>query len=677
MKNVKYIQLVRLLVFSFLLIGIWSCDDALDITPPSSVTPEKYLYEESHLAAYTINYYTHESYTATAAAYGGMLSSHVGNSVNSPYYTDITTDNAIGRNGNNRYKPGLMKVSASGGDWNFSNIFSLNFYLNTVVPRFEEGIIAGDAANIKHYVGEGYFLRAHEYFFRLRKIGDFPIITEVLPDNQEILTEASKRSPGNEVARFILSDLDKAIEMLTNNPPGGKARITKNAALLLKARVALFAGTWLKHHAGTAHVPNGPGWPGADKDYNKGYQFPSGSLEGEIDFFLTEAMNASKIIAESVSLVDNNKIIRETASQSKNPYYDMFAGTNPSSYSEVLMYRTYSTSYTSSLYHSYNQSLYYGYSVGYTRQMADAFLMENGLPIYAAGSGYKGDDYIQDTKVDRDWRWRLFMKAPGEIRTFENIAVKDTFPNPAEVDKTDYTRSTSTGYMIGKGQAHNYNMQEKDITASVIFRAAEAYLIYIEACYEKNGTIDSDADKYWRAIRNRAGVDPDFRKTIAATDMSIESQNDWGAYSQGKLVDATLFNIRRERRCEFIGEGFRLDDLYRWRALDRLNGFQLEGCKIWGPMKDLYPAGALITDNPDETKNIISSPSLSTYLRSLQVRKTNNEYYDGFFFTGAHYLEPIAVQHFLITSADKQTVTTSPIYQNPGWPIAAGEGAVK
>ena len=34
----------------------------------------------------------------------------------------------------------------------------------------------------------------------------------------------------------------------------------------------------------------------------------------------------------------------------------------------------------------------------------------------------------------------------------------------------------------------------------------------------KNNTIDATADKYWRALRTRAKVDPDYNKTIAATN---------------------------------------------------------------------------------------------------------------------------------------------------------------
>lgn len=44
--------------------------------------------------------------------------------------------------------------------------------------------------------------------------GDYPIITEVLPDNAEILIEKGVRQPRNKVARFILEDLDKAAEYM-------------------------------------------------------------------------------------------------------------------------------------------------------------------------------------------------------------------------------------------------------------------------------------------------------------------------------------------------------------------------------------------------------------------------------------------------------------------------------
>lgn len=680
MKTIKkYKHLFQRLIICLIIITAAGCNRQLDIAPPSQISPETYLWNEGQLASYVHKYYAeYGSYNPEGNDFlrlGGQLPSHFGGGGESFYRDDDATDNVTTKNSNNRYVPGLWTVPQSGGFWNFTNIRALNYFLETVIPRYEQGSLTGGETAIRHYIGEGYFLRAHEYFFRLKRLGDFPIITSVLPDDQAVLVEASQRRPRNEVARFILQDLDNAVDLLNNQPVGGKVSITKNAALLLKARVALFEGTWLKHHAGTPNVPNGPGWPGAEKAYNSNYNFPGGSLDEEVRFFLGEAMDAAAQVADAFALTPNNQIIREAAGQAVNPYYDMFASVNPSAYSEVIMYRAYNVGLGIS--HTYNHMIYEGAGRGYTRQFADVFLMQNGLPIYAPGSGYQGDDFIEDTKTDRDWRWRLFMKAPGEIKAFQNIATPERFPQAPPVASADIKFSTSTGYMLGKGFSHDFNMQvlNQDVTASVIFRAAEAYLIYIEACFEQNGAIDAKADLYWRALRNRAGVDENYNNTISATDMAIEGQNDWGAYSKGVLVSPILYNIRRERRCEFIGEGMRYDDLLRWRAMDQLNGFQIEGAKIWGPLQHRYPDGVLLADQADERDNTVSSPSLSQYIRTYQIVQSNNNFYNGLFFTNAHYLYPIAVQHFLISASDGQHVASSPIYQNPNWPTTAGQGA--
>lgn len=91
---------------------------------------------------------------------------------------------------------------------------------------------------------------------------------------------------------------------------------------------------------------------------------------------------------------------------------------------------------------------------------------------------------------------------------------------------------------------------------------------YMEACYEKNGTLDADARKYWMQLRERAGVSTDIDATIAATDLSKEK--DFGVYSGTSMVDVTLYNIRRERMNELFSEGQRFADLIRWRSFDRM-----------------------------------------------------------------------------------------------------------
>src|SRR3546814_17617415 len=73
--------------------------------------------------------------------------------------------------------------------------------------------------------------------------------------------------------------------------------------------------------------------------------------------------------------------------------------------------------------------------------------------------------------------------------------------------------------------------------------------------------------------------------------MQQEAKNDLAAYSGGNLLsDKTLYNIRRERRCEFMAEGLRYMDLKRWRTLDQLQAkpYIVEGFTLWGPMQNWY-----------------------------------------------------------------------------------------
>ncbi|WP_083257280.1 RagB/SusD family nutrient uptake outer membrane protein [Arcticibacter eurypsychrophilus] len=636
-----------------------SCNEYLEKPPLSEIAPENYLNDESHLSAYAIARYNFRTQALQADNTG-------------PYTDDTNTDNQASRSYNNRFVPGQWRVGASGGDWGFGNIYPLNYFIQTVMPRYGQGKITGSATNIKHNIGEVYFLRAFEYFEKLKILGDFPIIRTTLPDEKMALVEASKRMPRTEVARFILSDLDSAILFLNNSPVGGKNRITQAAAYLFKSRVALFEGTWLKYHKGTALVPNGPGWPGAEKDYNKGYQFKSGSIDGEIDFFLSQSMAAAKVVADAYPLAVNTKVIRATLSDN-NPYFDMFALTDLSTYGEILLWRSYSTAL--GLAHSANHYLQFnGGSNGYTRGYVDNFLMLNGLPIYAAGSGYAGDDSVQLVKKNRDWRLQLFMKAPGEVKALTNVATTQYEGYPNVWTASDGKNNYATGYPIKKGLSYDYTQQQlsQTVVGSVVFRAAEAYLNYLEANYEKDGALDGLSVSYWRKLRDRAGVNADYNITIAATQMSEEAKNDWGAYSKGVLINPTLYNIRRERRGEFIADGMRWNDLIRWRALDQLatNPYQIEGFKLWGPMEKWYNKP---TGESNLTATNVSSKTLSVYLRVNQINTTGNLVYGGYKWTEAHYLSPIAIQHFLLSTTDGATISTSPIYQNPGWPTVADQ----
>lgn len=637
-----------------------SCTKVLEQQPPSAIIPENYLNEESQLAAYAIGRYD-------------ILPSH-GNWSFGTFGTDGNTDNMATPTINERWVPGQWRVGAEGGDWSFGNIYQMNYFLEKVIPKWTANQITGNTTSINHYIGEMYFLRAFEYFNKLQALGDFPIVRSTLPDSRDPLVAASQRAPRTEVARFILSDLDSAITLLQTTSPAGKSRISKPVAQLFKSRVALYEGTWLKYFKGTALVPNGPGWPGKDKSYNANYQFQSGSIDGEIEYFLTEAMSASKAVADAVQLVNNTGIIESP--NNENPYFNMFSATNMSGYSEVLLWRQYATAIVTHNVPVYAQSGNYG--VGLTKSMVESFLMANGLPIYAAGSGYQGDDSLQTIRADRDGRLQLFLKQPGQRNMLLNIGVgtHGTAVEPIpQIWVSSWENKYSTGYAIRKGLTYDgaQTNNGQGFTGSITFRAAEAYLNYIEASYEKTGALDVTALDYWQKLRTRAKVSTDISATINATEMAKETQ-DWGAYSANQLVNTTLYNIRRERRNELMAEGLRLMDLKRWRALDQMiaTPYHVEGFKLWGPIRNWYTPAQLVYGGGNSSA-VVSDPALSQYLRPYEIRN-NAIGYAGVRWNTAHYLSPIAIQHFTIT-ANGSDLSTSPIYQNPGWPMQAGQGA--
>lgn len=677
MKTIKYL----LTSLSITLCGGFiACDDFLDREPMSEVSPEIYFTDVSQLASYA------------NSLYKDILPSH-GQWGYGIFGEDEGTDNQTGLDANDRFTSDRWKVpNTETSNWKFEWIYRTNYFFSQVMPKFGETLdgknntITGDLSLIKHHIGEVYFLRACEYFKRYQKFGDFPIITEPLPDNLAVLSEASKRMPRTTVARFILSDLDKAAELLGATDMAS-TRINKDAALLLKSRVALFEGTWLRYFQGTPFVPKGEGWPGASKDYNAGFEFESGSLENEINFFLEEAMAAAKLVGEKYKsrLAVNTGILQQSADTPANPYFDMFAQEDLSSVSEVLLWRQYARGLET---HNVNVVAARGnQGIGLTRAFVNNFLMQDGTPVYTHGSYadgdgyYKGDKTLADVRVNRDLRLNIFLKEPGQKNILienvegDNATLIETYPNITIVTPE---RAYSTGYALRKGgsfdQKHYAN--GAGYTAAVCYRATEALLNYMEASYERNHVLDATAREYWTLLRERAGITVPLEVTIDATDMAEEAVNDWGAYSKGQiLTDRWLYNLRRERRCELMAEGLRYMDLCRWRSMDQMikTPYHVEGMHLWNtPMKDWYNAADLIFDGSD--KSTVSSPELSEYLRPYQ-KNSKQIGYSGFVWRLAHYLHPIMIKQFLITSPDGATISDSPLYQNPYWPTIADQPA--
>lgn len=650
------------------LLATSSCNDFLDMKPLDQVTPGEYFSTADQVGAYCIS------------QYNGLFSTHSGfgaGTVNN----DKNTDNMVAGGYSSAYfEKGQWRVPNTGG-WDFSLIRYCNYFFETVIPKYEAGLITGGDDVIRHYIGEMYFIRAWVYYSKLKTFGDFPIVTKVLPDVKDELVAHSARRPRNEVARYIISQLDSAAMYMQEDISGNKTRLTRDCALLVKSRVALYEATFEKYHRGTGRVPGDANWPG-----KKVYPNYSTDIDQEINWFLDQAMAAAEQVADKIQLTENTGLTNPTgptAITNWNPYFEMFAAEDMSVYPEVLFWKDYLISGDVAISHGTPAYIYSGGNNGMLKSFVDCFVMEDGLPYYKSND-YKGDKRIMDVKANRDLRLQLFLLGEEDMLPSKNTedGTFKAFGQPNVISSESQTQD-QTGYRIRKCLTYDKNQivsgQSSSTTGCIIFRAVEAYLNYLEAYYIKNGKVDGKAAQYWKAVRTRAGINPDYTYSINNTDLAQET--DLAAHPGGYEMDATLYNIRRERRCEFIGEGMRWDDLIRWRAWDALltTKFIPEGYNFWDEAYKTYelPDGTdAINDDPNSPTANMSSRLVSKYVRPFAKVKANNAVYDGFTWAKANYLNPIAINEIKLASPDN-SVDNSVIYQNPYWPTEIDGTAIE
>lgn len=447
-------------------------------------------------------------------------------------------------------------------------------------------------------------------------------------------------------------------------------------ALLIKSRVALFEASWLTYHKGTALVPGGTNWPGGE--------YTGTNLDSEISFFLKECKSTAKELADQGLLAQNTDGTSVNASDTlnrgmSNPYFAQFALEDMDAAPEILLWKRYN--FALGVKHGATSYITSGGNTGFTRQYVETFLCRDGLPTYASPL-YKGDKSVKDAETDRESRLNLFMMRPYEYldqqKNEKGEYNGNKWPYAPNIIDNPEVRFV-TGYGLRKGLAadtYHKGGDQTSVEGSPIFRAAEAYLNYIEAdCMENGGnSISAQAEAYWNAIRNRAKL-PDYHITLNATDLTKET--DWGVYSAGKMVSPLLYCIRRERRCEMVEEGVRMMDLRRWRALDQVNGFQVQGVNLWGSdLKDAYTEKSKPIPEGEPNANVSSLKNSGEYLHPYRINSEgDNQMWNGYKWCEAHYLDPIALHHFKYTSSDPDNLSSSVIYQNPGWPLTTS-GAI-
>ncbi|HEX3385195.1 MAG TPA: RagB/SusD family nutrient uptake outer membrane protein [Mucilaginibacter sp.] len=377
---------------------------------------------------------------------------------------------------------------------------------------------------------EARILRAYFYFELVKRYGGVPLLGNkvfTLTDNLQL-----PRNSFDDCIKYIVSECDAVKDTLLttpfSNPNADSHRVTRGAALALKARVLLYAASPL---------------------FNGGNIDPSNPLTGYSNFDASrwaQAAAAAKAVMDlgTYSLVANYKDIFLT--QNNPEIIFMRQGDNGNSIETA------------------NGPVGFTAAVGKgqtspTQELADAFPMNNGLAITDPASGFDSNNPY----ANRDPRLTYTLLYNGaqwlntQLQTYEGGQSK---PNST-------LQQTQTSYYMRKfmGNFENSNSYSGHNEDWLIIRYADILLDYAEA---QNEAVGPDASVYQQltALRQRAQIQP-------GTD---------GLYGlkAGMTQDEMRVAIQNERRIELAFEESRYWDIRRWKIAETIMNQPRKGVSI-------------------------------------------------------------------------------------------------
>lgn len=576
----KYISLSLALVF------MMGCQDQLNRFPLDEISSEDYWNTVNDMKLYV-----NQFYPSAFSVSGSDRYNHI-------FAADLPTDDMTYVEAEPRLR-GSRVVPATGG-WNYNYIRSVNYFLE----NYSKSEIEFD--QYKRYVGEAHYFRAHYYFDMLKEYGDLPYISKPLETNSDELFSA--RTPRNQVVDNIIEDLDLAIQYLPGEKQEGGTRLNRDIALLLKSRVGLYEGTWEKYHSNDVF----------------------GVPDGEPEKYLRMAVEAADVLIES-----GNYSLYDVGDPNWN--YFFFAQVDYSSNPEVLLWKKYDLDLSLGHARQFQTATGSSGGVGLTKSFAESYLCKDGRPIFI-GEGvknpmYKGDEDLITTSENRDPRFIQTVFTPGF--PLQIVGSDTVFFDRPSVDESAHTVNP-TGYQTNKilnfDPIHHASLSTSGVgyTGWIIMRYAEALLNYAEAKAELGTISQADIDKTINLLRKRVGM-PDLVISEITTDPN------WSFPELSPLIN----EIRRERRIELVGEGFRWDDIARWAAADEL----IVGER---PMGGKFNSNDYPELNPDEYK------LTNGYFDPLKNQIPNGYGFD----VNRDYLSPISTEELTLNPA---------LTQNPGW----------
>lgn len=473
---------------------------------------------------------------------------------------DNNSDNMVPQN-INTFLAGTYTVPGSGGGWASGDWANIRS-----CNYFLEHYSRAETSFKERYAGEVRFFRALFYWYKVVNFGDVPLLLKALDDNSEELYGPREKRE-KVMDEVVLEDLKFAVANLPEKNQAAAGRLHKDAARALMSRICLWEGTYRKYR----------------------------NIEGA-DTYLDACVKASE------ELMDAGYDIYSTGNTDED-YRNLFIQKDLRSNPEAIFYRSYITDKNT---HNYTRQASEN-NTGMSKDFVDSYLfLDDGKPIGLTSHPY--DDSTPAKECEgRDPRYTQTIATPGFIMTLPDLAV-----NLPAIG----TSRTSTGYWNIKGRSSDlaqFNADKSDLDL-FIFRYAEVLLNYAEAKYELTGSLTiAELDKSINLIRDRVGM----------PHLTTNPDADPNAVNYGYTVAPLLYEIRRERRIELVGEGFRFNDIIRWKAGKLIEGVKtIRGMKLTDELRSQYADPSSLNNIAvDDDYYIIVYPSIAT------TRKWNDKSY--------------------------------------------------
>ncbi|HWV70538.1 MAG TPA: RagB/SusD family nutrient uptake outer membrane protein [Pseudosphingobacterium sp.] len=504
----------NIICFSGLLAGLalTGCNKMLDLEPINEISDVDYWKTADQFELAANEFYT---YMRTFNQIGVVDAPHA----------EIRGD-LVAANDRNPYSNGSNTNTASDNNYSdaYKRIRAINYFLDKAANY-------GNAGEIAAYVGEAKFFRAYVYFDLLQLYGEVQLFDK--PLSTEAPELQGTQNTRLEVVDFIIRDLEEAVAALPTESEIGaanKGRVSKGAAQAFLGRVALYEGTWQKFRSGDAARYNGL--------LDKAIENSNAVIEsGQYQLF------APAVLGDSAQ-----KYLFILEDQQSNP-----ANLTKATNKEYILTNRYSSDARQIRYNVTHT--YLGMQV--TKKFTDMFLMANGLPIDHAQSGFNGYATTRSEYTARDNRMRYMLMIDGNYY-WDNEAPSSRVNWLSDAADMANSRGKHNG-AIGTGYGSQKWATERRVDDNAegydypVIRYAEVLLNYAEAVYERNEALsDADLDKSLNLVRQRVN------KEMPKLSNSFVNGNGLGLRAE----------IRRERTIELFMEGFRVDDLKRWKTAE-------------------------------------------------------------------------------------------------------------